>query len=134
MNTLDCNQDAMAGFSASDCSPSSPIQKWKVMPTSITRQSLLVLPDPGYHTPKISLQMDTELAHVLSHFANVLPQLIEAVRRQCADTYHPDLLEALKIAEGKMENSKIIDGDEPPQTTDNNKNVNGSSPFAASNS
>ncbi len=87
-------------------SPSSK-PKWKVMPTSITRQSLLVLPDPGYHTPKISLQMDTELAHVLAHSANVLPQLIEAVRRQCDDIYHPDLLEALKIAEGKMENNAI---------------------------
>ena len=50
------------------------------MPTSITRQSLLVLPDPGYHTPRISLQMDTELAHVLANSANALPELLEAVR------------------------------------------------------
>ena len=34
-----------------------------------------------------------------AHAANVLPQLVEAVRRQCDDVYHPDLLEALGIAE-----------------------------------
>ena len=55
-------------------------EKWQVMPTSITRQSLLVLPDPGYHTPKISLQMDTELAHVLANSANALPDLLNACR------------------------------------------------------
>ena len=56
--------------------------------------------------------------------------------------WHKDQLDALEIlfwsvrdADGqvRLPNDKISDGDEPPQTTDNNKNVNGSSPFAASN-
>lgn len=50
-------------------------------------------------------------ADYLVHAANVLPQLIEAMRRQCADIYHPDLLEALQIAEGKMENSDCNSND-----------------------
>ena len=60
-------------------------EKWQVMPTSITRQSLLVLPDHGYHTPKISLQMDTQLARVLAHSANVLPQVAQSLHNLLAD-------------------------------------------------
>lgn len=49
-----------------------------------------------------------------AHAANVLPQLMEAVRRQCDDIYHPDLLEALRIAEDvKMENDEFRRTDPP---------------------
>jgi hypothetical protein len=53
--------------------------QWKVMPTSISRQSLLVLPDPGHKTPKISLQMDTEIARILASSANSMPELVKTI-------------------------------------------------------
>ena len=48
-----------------------------------------------------------EDAAYIVHAANVLPELIEAVRRQCDDIARPELIEALRrVDEVKMENDE----------------------------
>ena len=97
------------------------------MPTSISRQSLLVLPDPGYHTPKISLQMDTELARGLAHAANILAECVAALRavanrKTIGDEFDARKLVAAALAKAEMENDPS--SPKPPTATVDRKGDN----------
>lgn len=64
------------------------------------------LPWGGFKPSAQNVTRDEFLANdaYAVHAANVLPQLVVAARNHCHHVPHPDLLEALRIAEGKIPN------------------------------